>query len=88
MRIAVLWIRTRGIKMTEETERFMVDDAGTLIDKQTCKCYDYMEEILPLLNSQEEKIQELEKENEWLKQSNKNLGKIAYPTQRYFDGDE
>ena len=35
----------------------------------------------------QERIKELETENEWLKQSNKNLGKIAYPTQRYFNGD-
>lgn len=30
---------------------------------------------------------QLRQENEWLKQSNKNLEKIAYPTQRYFNGD-
>ena len=47
--------------MTEH-ERFMVDDAGTLIDKKTAECYDYMEEIVDLLNSQEQRIRELENE--------------------------
>ena len=42
-----------------EPERFMVDDAGTLIDKKTAECYDYMEEILPILNSQEETIERM-----------------------------
>ena len=32
-------------------ERYMVDDAGTLIDKQTGNIYDYVEELLPLLNA-------------------------------------
>ena len=50
--------------MTEETERFMVDDAGTLIDKKTAQCYDYMEEIVNLMNSQEEQIQELKQRNQ------------------------
>lgn len=39
--------------MTDNTERYMIDDAGTLIDKKTCTCYDYLEEILPILNQQE-----------------------------------
>ena len=39
--------------MTNNTERYMIDNAGTLIDKKTCKCYDYLEEILPILNQQE-----------------------------------
>lgn len=33
--------------------RFMVDDAGSLIDLHTAKMYDYFEEVLPLLNQQE-----------------------------------
>ena len=32
-------------------ERYMVDDAGTLIDKQTGNIYDYVEELLPILNA-------------------------------------
>ena len=66
------------------TERFMVDDAGTLIDMQTRDMFDIVEEVCPLLNEQHETIQrlkqnidellsvnieeELLKENEQLKQ--------------------
>lgn len=39
------------------------------------------------IETKNQQIKKLETENEWLKQSNKNLGKIAYPTQRYFNGD-
>ena len=42
--------------MTDNTERYMIDDAGTLIDKKTCTCYDYLEEILPTLNQQENQL--------------------------------
>ena len=45
--------------MTEK--RFMVDDAGTLIDMQTRNTYDYVSEICPILN-------ELDSENKSLKQ--------------------
>ena len=44
--------------MTEK--RFMVDDAGTLIDMQTRNTYDYVSDVCPLLN-------ELNDENEQLK---------------------
>ena len=47
--------------MTDKHERYMIDDAGTLIDKKTCTCYDYLEEILPILNQQENRIKELER---------------------------
>ena len=30
--------------------RFMVDDAGSLIDMETGKIYDYFEEVVDLLN--------------------------------------
>ena len=49
------------VRMTENTNRYMIDDAGTLIDKKTCTCYDYLEEILPILNQQEKRIKELER---------------------------
>ena len=42
------------------TERFIVDDAGTLIDMQTRDMFDIVEEVCPLLN-------ELSEENEQLK---------------------
>lgn len=48
--------------MTDNTERYMIDNAGTLIDKKTCTCYDYLEEILPILNQQENRIKELQEE--------------------------
>ena len=32
------------------TDRFIIDDAGTLIDMETRNTYDIVEEILPLLN--------------------------------------
>ena len=50
--------------MTEK--RFMVDDAGTLIDMQTRNTYDYVSDVCPLLNA-------LNNENEQLKQSNQKL---------------
>ena len=48
-------------------ERFMVDDAGTLIDMETRDTYDYVSEVCPVLNKQEERIRELENENKQLK---------------------
>ena len=32
------------------TDRFIIDDAGTLIDMQTRNTYDYVSEICPVLN--------------------------------------
>ncbi len=43
------------------TERYIVDDAGTLIDIETRNTYDYVSEICPILN-------ELDSENKALKQ--------------------
>ena len=34
-------------------ERFIVDDAGTLIDIHTGEHYDYFEEVVDLMNKQE-----------------------------------
>ena len=45
------------------SERFMVDDAGTLIDVQTRDMFDIVEEVCPLLNI-------LAEENEQLKTKN------------------
>ena len=42
------------------TERFIVDDAGTLIDIKTRNTYDIVEEVVDLLNEQDERIKELE----------------------------
>ena len=32
------------------TDRFIIDDAGTLIDMETRNTYDYVTEICPILN--------------------------------------
>ena len=37
-------------KLRGRNERFIVDDAGTLIDIETRNNYDYVSELLPLLN--------------------------------------
>jgi len=42
-------------------ERFIIDDAGTLIDIETRNTYDYVDEVCPVLN-------ELVTENKALKQ--------------------
>lgn len=41
-------------------ERFIVDDAGTLIDMQTRNTYDYVSDVCPLLNQLNNKIKENE----------------------------
>lgn len=38
------------------TERYMIDDAGSLIDMETRDSYDYMSEIVDILNSKEDII--------------------------------
>ncbi|MBQ4209240.1 hypothetical protein II654_02330 [bacterium] len=42
-----------------ENKRYIVDDAGTLIDIETRECYDMVEDVVDLLNTQEEEIQRL-----------------------------
>ena len=42
------------------TERYIVDDAGTLIDIETRNTYDYVSEVCPLLNQLNNKIKENE----------------------------
>ncbi len=49
------------------TEKWMVDDCGTLIDKETRDVYDYVDEICPILNQKEEQLKSLTKENRLLK---------------------
>lgn len=36
--------------INQDIKRFMVDDAGSLIDMQTGKSYDYFEEVVGLMN--------------------------------------
>ena len=44
-------------------ERFMVDDAGTLIDMQTRDTFDYVSDVCSLLNELHEKNKELQRKN-------------------------
>ena len=69
------------------TERFMIDDAGTLIDMQTRDTFDYVSDVCGLLNELHEQIQSKDKvlrlaankienlleENEQLKQEKESL---------------
>ena len=71
--------------MTEK--RFMIDDAGTLIDMESRDTYDYVSDVVDLLNGfveeekylkfkgkqQRETIKMLLKENEQLKQANERI---------------
>ena len=41
------------------SERFIMDDAGTLIDMETRTTYDYVSEVCPLLNEQDATIKRL-----------------------------
>ena len=52
-------------------ERFIVDTAGTLIDMETRNTYDYVSDVVDLLN-------ELSEKNEYIK----HLIKEAYETER------
>jgi len=54
-----------------ENKRFIIDDAGTLIDIETRNMFDIVEEICPLLN-------ELNNENNRIKQTIKE----AYESER------
>lgn len=48
------------------TERFIIDDCGTLIDMQTRDTFDYVSDVCGLLN-------ELTEENKHIKQTIKNM---------------
>ena len=84
-----------------ETKRFLIDDAGELIDLNNHKFIDYGDECCKLLNEQHEQIErlkgnfraldevkcELADENKQLKQHNTELiNKIDF-LERVIDGD-
>ena len=84
-----------------ENKRFLIDDAGELIDLNNHKFIDYGDECCKLLNEQHEQIErlkqnfraleevkcELAEENEQLKQHNTELiNKIDF-LERIIDGD-
>ena len=54
-------------------ERYMVDDAGTLIDKVTLDNFDTVEEVVNLLNHHENKLLDLLDANLELRKDNKRL---------------
>ena len=74
------------------TDRFIIDDCGTLIDTYNRNTYDYVTEVAPLLNEQEktfkrfnDKINELHWENHQLTtriETIKNTIEEAYQTER------
>ena len=51
------------------TERFMVDDCGTLIDMESRNTYDYVSDVCGLLNE----LHEFKQNNEELREENKQL---------------
>ena len=74
------------------TDRFIIDDCGTLIDTYNRNTYDYISDIVPLLNEHEktfkrfnDKITELHWENHQLTtriETIKNTIEEAYQTER------
>lgn len=54
-------------------ERYMVDDAGTLIDKVTLDNFDTVEEVVSILNHYASTLEKLVDENEQLRKDNKRL---------------
>ena len=48
------------------SERFMVDDSGTLIDMVTRDTFDYVSDVVDLLNSLTDENKQLRKENKEL----------------------
>ena len=45
------------------TEKWIVDDAGTLINIETRENYDYVSDVCNLLNEKEKRIKKLKKKN-------------------------
>lgn len=75
-----------------ENKRFMVDDVGSLIDIKTRKYYDYVSEVVDLLNEQDDLIKELYDFrlvynallfNEWCEQDKFEV----YKSKRHYDGE-
>ena len=68
-----------------ENNRFMLDDAGTLIDMQTRDMFDIVEEVCPLLNILADENEELKSKLEyekrqhqhWKKECLENIKEIA-----------
>ena len=52
------------------TERYIIDDAGTLIDIETRNTYDYVSEICPILNEVNDENKQLKNKLQTYKTSN------------------
>ena len=67
-------------------ERWIVDDAGTLIDMVTRNTYDYVSEVLPLLNEQNNAINELiNSEKYWEKKATQRINEITKENEQLKD---
>lgn len=77
-----------NIKKVIIDERYMVDDAGTLIDKQTRECYDIVEDVVDLLNKMDTNCNQLKNENEHLKQKNMYFLKIMFALKNYIENED
>ena len=89
------------VKRMTENKRFLIGDAGELIDLNNHKFIDYGDECCKLLNEQHEQIERLKEnfraldevkcelayENEQLKQHNTELIKKIDMLERIIDGD-
>jgi phage gp36-like protein len=49
------------------TDRYIIDDAGTLIDIETRNTYDYVSDVCPLLNRLNRTIKTYKTENQQIK---------------------
>ena len=64
-------------------ERFMIDDTGTLIDMETRNTYDYVSEVVGLLNSYDKENKYLKQEISQLKHWNKCLAEKRHQELHY-----
>lgn len=67
------------------TERFMVDDAGTLIDMHTRDTFDYVSDVCGLLNKLHEEVMDLRRENTKFKLT---VSEIIEDMQKYVDDNQ
>jgi hypothetical protein len=71
--------------MDRMTERFMVDDCGTLIDMQTRHTFDYVSDVCSLLNELHKEVMDLRRENTKFKLI---VSEIIEDMQKYVDDNQ
>jgi hypothetical protein len=71
--------------MDRMTERFMVDDCGTLIDMQTRDTFDYVSDVCSLLNELHKEVMDLRRENTKFKLT---VSEIIEDMQKYVDDNQ